>query len=300
MKHGSKRAERIGANVDVVGESPVWCAESQRLWWIDIRAPALRRLDPSTGALESFAMPDLCGAVMLTRDARVLVSLRLGVFVFDPRTSVLAPLCAPETASLDNRLNESKCDRRGRLWVSTMRDFGLATTGALYRIDAQLACTRMLGEITVPNAIAWSPDDRTMYFADTRDGRLRAYDFDADAGTLGTMRVLNAEGLPGRPDGAAVDEEGGVWSARYGGGIVARILPDGRVDRSVALPATQVTSCAFGGPDLRTLFVTTARQKLTPAELAAQPAAGGLFAVDVGVAGLPEPRFTMPAAARPS
>lgn len=295
MHEDGKRAERVGTSIDIVGESPVWCGETRRLWWVDIRAPALRRLDPATAALESFAMPDLCGAVMLTRDARVLVSLRTGVFVFDPRTAALAPLCAPEPASLDNRLNESRCDRRGRLWVSTMRDFGLATTGALYRIDAQLACTRMLGDITVPNAIAWSPDDRTMYFADTRDGRLRAYDFDADTGALGAMRVLNAEGIAGRPDGAAVDAEGGVWSARYGGGIVARILPDGRVDRIVALPATQVTSCAFGGTDLRTLFVTTARQKLSAGELAAQPEAGGLFAVDAGVAGLPEPRFALAA-----
>jgi sugar lactone lactonase YvrE len=297
MQVGNTRVERIGTSADIVGESPVWCGETQRLWWIDIRAPALRRLDPSTGALESFAMPDLCGAVMLTQDRRVLVSLRTGVFAFDPRTSTLAPLIAPEPPSLDNRLNESKCDRQGRLWVSTMRDFGLATTGALYRIDAHLACTRMLDGITVPNAIAWSPDDRTMYFADTRDGRLRAYDFDAASGTLGAMRVLNEQGIAGRPDGAAVDADGGVWSARYGGGAVARILPDGRIDRIVELPATQVTSCTFGGPDLRTLFITTARQKLTPDELAAQPQAGGLFAVDAGVAGLPEPRFTMPTAA---
>jgi sugar lactone lactonase YvrE len=297
MQVGNTRAERIGTSVDVVGESPVWCGESERLWWIDIRAPALRRLDPSTGAVESFAMPDLCGAVMLTKDRRVLVSLRTGVFVFDPRGSTLAPLVAPEPSSLDNRLNESKCDRQGRLWVSTMRDFGLATTGALYRIDARLACTRMLDAITVPNAIAWSPDDRTMYFADTRDGRLRAYDFDAVSGTLGAMRVLNEQGIAGRPDGAAVDAEGGVWSARYGGGVVARILPDGRIDRVVALPASQVTSCAFGGAGLRTLFVTTARQKLAPEALAAQPQAGGLFAVDAGVAGLPEPRFTLPGGA---
>jgi sugar lactone lactonase YvrE len=297
MQVGNTRVERIGASADIVGESPVWCSETQRLWWIDIRAPALRRLDPSTGTLETFAMPDLCGAVMLTQDHRVLVSLRTGVFVFDPRTSALAPLIAPEPPSLDNRLNESKCDRQGRLWVSTMRDFGLATTGALYRIDARLACTRMLDGITVPNAIAWSPDDRTMYFADTRDGRLRAYDFDAASGTLGAMRVLNGQGIPGRPDGAAVDADGGIWSARYGGGLVARILADGRIDRVIALPASQVTSCAFGDAGLRTLFITTARQKLTPDELAAQPQAGGLFAVDAGVTGLPEPRFTMPTAA---
>jgi sugar lactone lactonase YvrE len=294
MNAKSTRAVRIGTTIDVLGESPVWCSESQRLCWVDIRAPALRRLDPATGALKTFTLPDLCGAVMLSRDHRLVLSMRLGLFTFDPVAGTLAPLLALEPAALDNRLNESKCDRQGRLWVGTMRDFGLATTGSLYRIDRKLGCTRMLEAVTVPNAICWSPDDRTMYFADTKDGRLRAYEFDAESGTLGAMRVLNAHGLPGRPDGAIVDAEGAVWNARYEGGVVARILPDGTIDRVVEVPATRVTACALGGPDLRTLYVTTASQKLTPEERAAQPEAGGLFAIDVDVPGLPEPRFRIP------
>jgi sugar lactone lactonase YvrE len=289
-----KTVSRIGTTLDVLGESAIWCDASQRLLWVDIRAPALRRLDPASGDVQSWAMPDLCGAVMLTHDRRLVLSLRTGLFTFDPRTQAFAPLVAPEPAALDNRLNESKCDRQGRLWVGTMGDYGLATTGSLYRIDRNLACTRVLRDITVPNAICWSPDDRTMYFADTHDGRLRAYAFDAGSGTLGSMRVLEARGLPGRPDGATVDAEGCLWNARYDGSAVARITPDGRVDRIVAVPASRVTSCALGGPGLKTLYITTARQKLSPAELAAQPEAGGLFAVDVDVGGIAEPRFPLP------
>ena len=285
---------RIGDTLDILGESAVWCAMTQRLYWTDIRAPALRRFDFATGDIRTWSMPDLCAAVIMSTDHRLVLSMRTGLCLFDPVAEAMQPLFAPEPESLGNRLNESKCDREGRLWIGTMRDYGLATTGALYRIDRALNCKRILHDVTVPNATCWSPDNRTMYFADTPDGRIRAYEFDAETGSLGPMRVLNASGLPGRPDGATVDSAGGVWNARYDGSCVARIAPDGRVDRIIELPASRVTSCALGGPDLRTLYITTARQKLSPAELAAQPAAGGLFAVDVDVAGLPEPRFKLP------
>jgi sugar lactone lactonase YvrE len=201
---------------------------------------------------------------------------------------------APEPESLNNRLNDSKCDRSGRLWTGTMRDFGLAQTGSLYRIGVDASCTRMLGDITVPNALSWSPDNRSMYFADTPDKQIRAYEFDAGEGQLGAMKIIETCNLPGRPDGATVDSEGCIWSARYQGSCVARITPQGKVDRIVQLPASQVTSCTLGGPDLRTLYITTARQKLSPADLDSQPLAGGLFAVRVDVGGLPEPRFTLP------
>lgn len=294
MNAQSNGVTRIGDTLDILGESAVWCALTHRLYWVDIRAPALRRFDPATGEIRTWQMPDLCAAVMLSSDHRLVLAMRTGLCVFDPVSAAMQPLFAPEPESLGNRLNESKCDRQGRLWIGTMRDYGLAVTGALYRIDRALTCKRVLHDITVPNATCWSPDDRTMYFADTPDGRIRAYDFDADTGSLGAMRVLHDGGLRGRPDGATVDAAGCVWNARYDGGCVARITPDGRVDRIVELPASRVTSCALGGPSLRTLYVTTARQKLTAAELAAQPAAGGLFAIDVGGAGLPEPRFKLP------
>jgi sugar lactone lactonase YvrE len=285
--------EAVTEAVDILGESPVW--RDGTLHWVDIRTPALCSLDASSGRVQRFRLPDLCGGVALCGDARLVLALRTGLAVFDPATQRITPLLSPEPQSRGNRLNESRVDRRGSLWCGSMRDFGAATTGSLYRIAADLRCERVLADITVPNAFCWSPDDRTMYFADTPDGRLRAYAFEADEGRLGAMRVLLGAGVvPGRPDGAAVDTDGCVWSARYEGGCVARITPDGRVDRTVAVPALRVTACTFGGADLRTLYVTTARQKLTPDELAAQPLAGAVFALRVSTPGMPEPRFALP------
>ena len=295
MNRDASAFEALTEPVDILGESPVWCAREQALFWVDIRAPAVCRLDAGSGAVRRFRLPDLCGGVALSEDERLVLALRTGLFVFDRATARATALLQPEPEALGNRLNESRCDRRGRLWVGTMRDYGAATTGSLYRVASDLRWDAVLRDITVPNAFCWSPDDRTMYFADTPDGRLRAYAFDADDGRLGAMRVLVEAGvLPGRPDGAAVDADGCVWSARYEGACVARVTPDGRVDRVVRLPATRVTACTFGGPDLRTLYVTTARQKLTAEQLAAQPLAGAVFALRVDVPGLPEPRFALP------
>lgn len=286
--------EAITEPVDILGESPVWCAREQALFWVDIRAPALCRLDARSGAVQRLRLPDLCGGVALSGDDRLVLALRTGLFVFDRATARVSPLLQPEPAALGNRLNESRCDRRGRLWVGSMRDYGAATTGSLYRVAPDLRCDRVLRDITVPNAFCWSPDDRTMYFADTPDGRLRAYAYDPEEGRLGAMQVLvEAGALPGRPDGATVDADGCVWSARYEGACVARVAPDGRVDRVLTVPATRVTACTFGGPDLRTLYATTARQKLSEAELAAQPLAGAVFALRVDTPGLPEPRFAL-------
>jgi sugar lactone lactonase YvrE len=291
QNHG---VERATDTLDILGESAIWCGIDNVLYWVDIRAPALRRLEPQTGQVTSWAMNDLCAAIMLTTDRRLLLAMRLGVFAFNPADKTLKPFVAPEPESLNNRLNDSKCDRSGRLWTGTMRDFGLAQTGSLYRIGVDASCTRMLGDITVPNALSWSPDNRSMYFADTPDKQIRAYEFDAGEGQLGAMKIIETGNLPGRPDGATVDSEGCIWSARYQGSCVARITPQGKVDRIVQLPASQVTSCTLGGLDLRTLYITTARQKLSPADLDSQPLAGGLFAVRVDVGGLPEPRFTLP------
>ncbi len=292
--HGTARVERVSRHFDTLGESPVWCPRDAVLYWVDVRAPALHRFDPASGSTTHWPLPDLCGAVVLSARSRLLLAMREGVFTFDPGAEAPLPelLMSPEPASLGNRLNDSKCDRNGRLWTGSMRDFGAATTGSLYRVDPDLACTRMLSDITVPNALAFGPDDTTLYFADTPDGRIRAYDFDAVQARLGAMRVLLERGaLPGRPDGATVDAEGCLWNARYEGGCVARITPRGRVDRVIEVPAAQVTSCAFGGADLRTLFITTGRQRLTREALVAQPLAGALFAVRLDVCGLPEPRF---------
>lgn len=283
--------QRASDTVQVLGESPLWCARTQRLWWVDVRGPEVFCLDPSSRRSRRWRVPELVGGVVVDATGRPVLALASGLFRLDPDTGGVTPLLAPEDATSGNRLNDTKCDRQGRLWTGSMRDFGAATTGALYRI-AHGDVTRVLGPLTIPNGPCWSPDDRTFYFADTPTGRIEAYPFDAVTGKLGPARVFVDSGaIPGRPDGATVDAEGFVWSARYGGGGLARIDPEGRVERFLRLPVTQVSSCMFGGADLDVLYVTTSRQKMDAAALEREPLAGALLAVDAGVRGLPEGVF---------
>lgn len=277
---------------DVLGESPSWLAREQCLYWIDLRAPALHRLDPATGELKTWPMPDLIGAVVARRGSGVVVAVRHKLHGFDPETAELTPLATVELGPPENRLNDAKCDPAGRILCGSMWDFGLRTTGGLYSIDATGTVTRIRSSVTVANAIAFAPDGRTLYFTDTRQGAIEQADYEPATGEVGPWRLFAAaDAAPGRPDGATVDAEGYLWNARYQGGCLARFAPDGRLDRLIDLPVSQPTSCAFGGSDLRTLYVTTARQKLSAEALAAEPLAGALLALDVGVAGLVEPLF---------
>lgn len=283
--------ERASDTIETLGESPAWSPDEQALYWVDLRAPALFRLDPATGVTRQWPMPSLIGGVALAQHGRLIVALATGLVWFDPSTGAITPYLTLEPPEMNNRLNESKCDRRGRLWVGTMRDFGAATTGSLYRV-AHGHAQRMLTDITIPNAHNWSPDNRTFYFADTRQGAVRAYAFDLERGELGAMRELVApDALPGKPDGATVDAEGFLWVTRTGGGGIARVDPEGKVERFLRLPVSQPSSCAFGGRDLDVLYVTTSRQRLDEAALAREPLAGALLALRVGVKGLPETPF---------
>jgi sugar lactone lactonase YvrE len=273
-----------------LGESPLWSRRESALYFVDLRGRTLNRYAPVCGSETQWQLDALPGGVVAAPDGSLILAMSSGIVRFDTGAGTSSPLVAPERAALGNRLNDTKCDRLGRLWTGSMRDYGKATTGSLYCIDAELDVKRMLADLTIPNALSWSPDDRTLYFADTADGRIRAYDFDLDSGRLGAMRVLVDAGiLSGRPDGATVDADGCVWNARYGGGCVARITPDGKVDRVVDVPCSQVTSCAFGGNDLRTLYVTTATQRLSDDQLRREPLAGAVFAVRLEVGGFVEP-----------
>jgi sugar lactone lactonase YvrE len=286
--------ERLDTGVQVLGESPVWSARDGCLWWVDLRAPALHAFAPASPQARCWPLPALAGAVVLSAHGGVLVALERGIARFEPRGATLEPLLTVEAPVEGRRHNDSKADRAGRLWTSTMRDFGADASGTLWRVDADRSATRIIDGLRVPNALAVSPDDRVLYCAATRDGRVRAYPFDLSSGHLGAVHVLHEAGtLPGGPDGATVDADGCLWLARYGGGCVARITPAGAVDRVIELPVSQVTSCAFGGDDLGTLYVTSARQRLSAAELAAQPHAGAVFALRPGVRGLPEPMCTL-------
>ena len=276
-----------------LGESATWSEREEALYWVDIRAPCLHRLDPASGHHRVWPLPELCGGVVPAASGVVLALLR-ELARFDCATERLVRLGAVEPEALGNRLNEMKCDRAGRPWVGSMRDFAAAKTGSLYRLGGDLRPERVLGDVTVPNGLGWSPDGRTMYFTDTPERVMRAYDYEPETGALGPMRtLLDADALPGRPDGCTVDAEGFVWTTRFGAGLVVRVAPDGRIAETVALPTSQPTSCALGGPGLRTLFVTTARQRLDPLALCAQPEAGHLFAIETDVPGLPEHEISM-------
>lgn len=274
---------------DILGESPIWIEETGHLYWVDLRRPALHRLHPASGEVVSWPMPDLIGAVVPRGAGGVVVAIRRAVFAFDPATGGLSPIATIEEGPDENRLNDAKCDAAGRLLCGSMWDFGLRPTGGLHRVDADGVVEVLRDGVTVANAIAFSPDGRTLYFTDTRKGAIERATYDPVTGDVGAWaQFASADAAPGAPDGATVDAEGYLWNARYKGSCVARFAPDGQLDRIIELPVSQPTSCAFGGTDLKTLFVTTATQKLDSAQVIAEPLAGSLLALDVGIAGLPD------------
>jgi sugar lactone lactonase YvrE len=282
---------RVADTRDTLGESPVWCPREQALYWVDVRRPALHRLDHPTGHVDSWPMPELVGSLALREGGGVLLAMRSGLSLFDPETLLFELVAALDGGGRPMRFNDGKCDRQGRFWAGTQDDATRGPVGTLYRYDPGRGCVPFAAGLSIPNGLCWSPDGRTMYFADSTAGTLDAFAYDPATGEPGARRVLVRLDPPAKLDGATVDAEGYIWCAQYRGWNVTRYAPDGRVDRVVELPVQQPTSCQLGGPDFQTLFVTTATQRLSAAELAGQPLAGAVLAVDVGVKGLPEPRF---------
>jgi sugar lactone lactonase YvrE len=221
-----------------------------------------------------------------------VAALRAGFAFVNFDTGEICPLPSPALSESDIRYNDGRCDRLGRFWVGTLHEERRAGSAALYRLDPDGRCTEMIGGITVSNGIAWSPDNRTMYFADSWAQTIFRFNFDLDSGTLHNQRIFAklTEGS-GVPDGATVDAEGFLWSANFDGACITRYAPDGSVDRVIRMPVPRPTSCAFGGDDLSILYVTSASLGLTDQQRIEAPLSGGLFAVDAGVKGLPEPRF---------
>jgi sugar lactone lactonase YvrE len=287
---------RITCLVDsacTLGEGPVWDDEGGYLYWVDIKAPALLRYHAAGGETRRWDVPEPVGAAVLRKQGGLLLALQGGFAFFDPDTGALQRLFDPEPESRQNRLNDGKCDEAGRFWVGSMHDPEQDPSGHLYRLDPSLELEQFPMGFVVTNGPAWSGDGRTFYFTDSAQGRIYAFDFDMAAGTLGRRRLfVQVPPSQGHPDGQCVDAEDHVWTAHWNGGCVTRYRPDGTVDRTIALPAPLVTSCCFGGEDLGTLYVTTARVGLKAAALEAAPLSGGLFAITgLGVTGHATARF---------
>jgi sugar lactone lactonase YvrE len=276
----------------LLGEGPVWDPGPRVLYWVDIKRREVHRLDPATGRDERWPVPEDVGSLAVRRRGGLVLAMRSGFHFFDPATGRTTPIVNPEPERRDNRFNDGKTDRQGRFWAGSMHDPETEPTGSLYRLDGDLTCHRLVGDIVCSNALCWSPDGRTMYHADTAVRTVWAWDFDTERGTVANRRVFAQIGPgEGGPDGATVDAEGFVWLAHWGGWRLTRFDPRGRVERVIRLPVQQPTCPAFGGPDLDVLYVTSASIKLTEGERAQQPWAGGVLALDPGVRGLPEAPF---------
>ena len=283
---------------DRVGESPVWSATEQALYWVDIEGRRIHRWDSAAGTVQSWHSPERVGCIVLSARGGLVAAMESGVY----EVTLLAPPALQATLLVgithpraNMRFNDGRCDRQGRFWLSTMcMDMGLAASvGAVFCLDeAGLGLSRVDGLIT-PNGMAFSPDGRCYYLSDSHPSvqKIWAFDLDPASGAISQRRDFVDMGpLPGRPDGAAVDEQGNYWICGNDAGLVHCFSPQGQLLRSVPVPVAKPSMCAFGGPNLRTLFVAS----ILPATVSAdQPGLNGaVFALDCGATGLPEPVFS--------
>lgn len=285
-----------------LGECPRWDEITQKLFWVDILAPAIHSFQPSTRQHQILRVDEHIGCFSLIKDsadganddAHFIAGMRSGIWLLNVDGKQVRKLADnPEDLTV-SRFNDGRCDQQGRFWAGTLDEPKAGDKAHLYRFDAS-GLSDMGDGLLTSNGVAFSPDQRWMYHADTPKFTIYRYAFDAATGTLGEretwVKFTPVDGDRGRPDGAAVDSQGFYWTALYEGGRIVRISPAGEVVETYPLPARCPTMCAFGGDDLRTLYVTTARAGRPEAELQQYPQSGGVFAMRVAVPGLVEPRF---------
>lgn len=278
---------------DTVGESPLWSVAQQCLYWVDIEGRMIRRFDWITGQVHAWACAERVGCIALDAGGGLIAAMETGLFRVQPGPGgqLEAERLADVAHARDGmRFNDGRCDRTGRFWAGTMvGDMSLASpAGCLYRYDATGLSQPLVDRLITPNGLAFSPDGRTMYLSDSHPAvqRVWAFDFD-DEGQPGRRReFVDMTGYPGRPDGAAVDAEGCYWICANDAGLVHRFTPQGRLDRSIVVPVHKPSMCAFGGPGMNLMFITSIRPAQPPASEAAL--AGAVFVLDPGVQGLPE------------
>ena len=271
----------------ILGEGAIW--HQSTLYWVDILGKMVHSYDPSTGTHRALSMPQCVGTVVPRASGGLVVALEAGFAHVEPSTGQVRPLGEPVDPRPETRFNDGKCDPAGRLWVGTMGFNSEPGMGSLYMLDVNGRVEVKIPSVTVSNGICWSSDARTMYYIDTPTQEVWAFDYDVKTGAISNRRVaVQIPKREGSPDGMTIDADGNLWVALWGGSAVACYDPaSGKLITKIELPCEQVTSCAFGGPDLEDLYITTARVGYTPEKLAQQPLAGRLFHVRPGVKGLP-------------
>lgn len=276
----------VAQTSDILGEGPCWSPVERRLYWFDIKGRKLHWLSPETGDTARIDLPVRASAAAPRAAGGLLLATEAGLAICRPDEGGF-DLIRPMALQPGYRTNDGKLDPQGRFWWSTMDDDGGRRPGAVFRTDSDLRTVQMLDGIHIPNTLCVTADSRTLLLADS----MRRTIFACDVTTPDLRRVFVRTEDKAAPDGGALDAEGGLWNAHWGGGRIVRYAPDGRLDRIVTLPAPQPTSCAFGGADLSTLYITSARDGLSAVELGQHPLSGSLFALRPGISGLPLPLF---------
>ncbi len=275
-----------------LGEGPVWDPAAPCLYFVDVLRGHVYRFDPETGGQRTYEIGQSVGAVALTDAGDLLLAVRNGFARLDLASGMVTSIADVEADRPDQRMNDGKCDPQGRFWAGTMALDEHAGAGTLYCLGVDGRVRTMLTGVTVSNGLDWTADGRVMYFIDSPSQRIDRFDFDADAGAIANRRpFVHIPADLGAPDGLTLDADGYVWVALWGGGALHRYAPDGSLDTIVRMPTTYPTSCTFGGADLGDLYITTAAIRLSAADRAQQPGAGGLFRLRPGVSGRPPRRY---------
>lgn len=287
----SLRAELVVDSRNFHGEGILWNPLDQKIWWTDIFGRKLWTYDPASGESETMDTPGRVCCFAPRRDGGLLLALAERL-AFSETGHDAQPFWDFEADLPETRFNDGRTDRQGRFVAGGMDEKTGAAISSVVRVDADGSVSTIIKNVTISKSICFSPNGETLYFTDTPTGKILAYPYDVSSGLVGDPRVLvDLSGQPGAPDGSSVDSQGGIWNAEWGGSRVVRYTPEGEVDVVVEVPVSNITCCAFGGPKLETLFITTSRIGLDETALADQPSAGGLYAVDPGFTGLEDAPF---------
>lgn len=287
------QATHFLATQNFLGEGAVWSPEEQALYWVDIERQRFFRYSLASKRQETFEAGDMIGVLALRESGGVIMATAHGFASWDFQTNRLAYLNNPEAGQTGKRFNDGNIDSQGRFWASTMDiKEPRKTDGVLYRFDPDGSVHTMDTGFTIPNGLVWSPDNKLMYLTDSPAQTIYAYDFDAASGAIANRRpFITTPNEPGVPDGLTIDDEGFLWSVRWGGGKIIRYDPTGKIEREIHVPVPHPTSCAFGGPGRNELFITTCYEALNAEGRQRYPQAGDLFHIQVEVTGPARRRF---------
>jgi sugar lactone lactonase YvrE len=275
-----------------LGEGPIWDPGQDVLYWVDITKHLVHRYDPATGQDVTKDMGRPVGVVVPRASGGLVLGLQGGFYALDWDTGEQTLLAPVEAEDPGARINDGAVDSRGRFWAGTLNAAPQQGLGGLYRLDLDHHVTKVLGSITISNGICWSADNRRMYFIDTPRHGIDMFSFDEETGAPGeVIRLVDIPAEQGSPDGMVIDVEGFLWVALWDGAAIHRYSPTGELDRVIPMPTSWPTKCAFAGPNLTDLYITSAAGGLAPEKRAAEPHAGGLFRLRPGVAGVPSPAY---------